>query len=162
MRIQIATLFSLLLIGCVSSQSHKPVRSPPVKTLKSNTSLSDLSLKKLNQVFSEYKGTPYRYGGRDRRGIDCSGFVNTAYRKAFGIVLPKTTEGLASRGRAISRDKLKVGDIVIFQTGVKQLHAGIYTGSNQFIHASTSKGVTRSSMKNDYWKRRYIRAKRYI
>lgn len=116
----------------------------------------------LDKVYAQYRGTPYRYGGMDANGFDCSGFINVAYNEAFGLSLPRTTEQLAVNGQPIRRDQLTVGDLVFFRTSAKQLHAGIYTGQGRFIHASTSKGVIESSLDNQYWRQRYLKARRYL
>ena len=127
-----------------------------------NQASNSVQLEQLNATFENYKGVPYRYGGMDRRGFDCSGFINVAYREAFNVALPRTTEELATAGIPVRRDQLKTGDIVFFKTSVKQLHAGIYTEDGYFIHASTSKGVIRSSLKNQYWLHNYIKARRLL
>lgn len=154
---------ALFVTGCANFQSVESMNgSAPQSTTAGVKTTTNGTLNKLQKVYADYRGTPYRYGGSDRTGFDCSGFINTAYDDAFGMSLPRTTEGLASQGKPIRRDQLKPGDIIIFQTSVKQLHAGIYTGSGKFIHASTSKGVIESSLVNEYWKQRYIKARRYL
>jgi cell wall-associated NlpC family hydrolase len=133
------------------STSNQSAKTTPSKTAK-----------KLSNVYQQYKGSPYRYGGTDASGFDCSGFINVAFKDAFGMSLPRTTEQLATSGKPIRRDQLNSGDIIIFKTSEKQLHAGIYTSDGKFIHASTSKGVIESSLKNDYWHQRYIKARRLL
>jgi len=144
----------LFLTGCSGMQS---IESAQLQSNHGSTARTHLM-----SVYSEYRGTPYRYGGIDRNGFDCSGFINVAFNEAFGIKVPRTTENLAKSGVPIRRDQLKEGDIVFFKTSVKQLHAGIYTGSGNFIHASTSKGVIQSSLDNTYWHQRYLKARRYL
>jgi cell wall-associated NlpC family hydrolase len=136
---------------------HSPATTPNTQQTASAPSSG-----RLQAVYARYKGTPYRYGGTDSSGFDCSGFIGVAYRDAFDLALPRTTEQLAANGKPIRRDQLKEGDIIIFKTSVKQLHAGIYTGAGKFIHASTSKGVIESSLDNQYWHQRYIKARRYL
>jgi len=115
-----------------------------------------------------YIGTPYKYGGTTRAGIDCSALVYHSY-KAAKINLPRTSEDQSKEGERISKSNLKVGDIVFFATGDKKReinHAGIVSsakgGEIKFIHASTSLGVTESSLESDYYKKRYRKAKRVL
>lgn len=164
MRFFALTAISLLVSSCASFQSVESLQTQRTTTATQQSALESGSNSqiKLQAVYTRYKGTPYRYGGTDSSGFDCSGFIGTAYQDAFNLSLPRTTEQLAVKGQPIRRDQLKAGDIIIFKTSVKQLHAGIYTGGGKFIHASTSKGVIESSLENQYWHQRYIKARRYL
>ena len=150
-------LFSLLT-GCSSSPS-KPVQS--LKIAKP-VDLSNTSKVK-NLLISQYRlweGTPYEYGGNDLNGVDCSAFVQNTYRSKLGHAIPRTTKTQIKIGAKVSRHELKVGDIVFFKTGRNSLHNGIYIGKSQFVHASSSKGVTISNLDNVYWKKTYYTSKR--
>lgn len=106
-------------------------------------------------------GVPYKWGGTTTAGFDCSGFVSYVFQNSQGITLPRTTKlQYTNIGLAVS--SLSPGDLVFFdtssgKTGVS--HVGIYIGNGQFIHASSSKGVTISNLSNSYWNPRYIGAK---
>lgn len=113
------------------------------------------------QVFARYEGTPYRYGGTDAGGFDCSGFIMTAYREALDRKLPRTTEAMLALGNDVPRQAIRPGDLVFFRIGGKDGHAGIYMGNDRFIHSASSSGVTLSSLRNDYWRTRYSRARRF-
>ncbi|WNS78485.1 C40 family peptidase [Domibacillus sp. DTU_2020_1001157_1_SI_ALB_TIR_016] len=105
-------------------------------------------------------GTPYKWGGTTTKGFDCSGFIGYAFKKA-GKTLPRTTAEIYKKGKAVSKSNLQKGDLVYFQTYKKgPSHMGIYLGNNEFIHASSSKGVSITTLSNSYWKKRYIGAKR--
>ncbi|MFS0620607.1 C40 family peptidase [Priestia megaterium] len=105
-------------------------------------------------------GVPYKWGGTTTKGFDCSGFIQYIFKKA-GKTLPRTTEQMYQVGTSVSKAKLQKGDLVFFQTYKKgPSHVGVYLGNNQFLQASTSKGVTITSLSNSYWKARYIGAKR--
>ena len=82
------------------------------------------------------------------RGVDCSGFVLMTFRDKFALQLPRETREQAEIGTKIDKSELLPGDLVFFKTGSGEsgLHVGIYDTDNQFIHASTSQGVTRSSL----------------
>ncbi|ARU93829.1 C40 family peptidase [Tatumella citrea] len=150
-RIAVALLV-LILAGC---SSHAP--SPDAR-------LSDPGrvMTQLNAQLSEWHGTPYRLGGMSRRGIDCSGFVLLTFRNRFDIQLPRTTSQQSRIGTRISKKDLKPGDLVFFKTGWGEdgLHVGIYDHNNLFIHASTSRGVMRSSLNNVYWRKVFWQARR--
>lgn len=112
--------------------------------------------------YTQWQGVPYRLGGMDKRGIDCSGFVALTYASVAGVSLPRTTERQASYGSPVARDALRVGDLVFFRTGIKVRHVGVYIGDARFMHASTSQGVTISRLDNRYWSDSYWKAVRPI
>lgn len=151
------------LSGCANMASldaPNPTVSSP-SSASANQSASGTAAT-LRTVYSRYEGVPYRYGGTTANGFDCSGFIGVAMSEAFQLRLPRTTEDMMRSGQPIHRNQLQPGDLVFFKTSVKQLHAGIYIGDGAFIHASTSKGVTTSSLNNAYWQERYLQARRVI
>ena len=117
---------------------------------------------KLETQYKNYKGIPYKYGGTDKRGFDCSGFTQIVYSNAFNIQLPRTTEAIGKLGKKVSKHKLKPGDLVFFRPSRKYRHVGIFMGNTLFMHSSTSKGIIKSSLDNPYWKKKYRFAKRIL
>ncbi len=111
----------------------------------------------------KYIGVPYLWGGSTPKGFDCSGYTRYVFA-AHGISLPRTTDTQWRTGTAVSKANLKEGDLVFFgdtyRAGIS--HVGIYVGNNQFIHASSSKGVIITSMDNSYWASRYYGARRVL
>ncbi|MBN7120963.1 NlpC/P60 family protein [Erwinia billingiae] len=145
-------LIVVILAGC---SSHAP---PPNGRLSDSITV----IAQLNEQLSQWHGTPYRYGGMGRGGVDCSGFVYLTFRDRFDLQLPRTTVAQTDIGTRISKDELLPGDLVFFKTGSGEngLHVGIYDTDDQFIHASTSQGVIRSSLNNVYWKKVFWQARR--
>jgi len=106
----------------------------------------------------KYEHTPYRYGGVDRKGLDCSGLVFVSFLDALGIAVPRTTESLYSWVERIPVEDARPGDLVFFRTtGTKKTsHVGILTGNGRFIHSASEgrvTGVIYSKLDEGYWSR---------
>ena len=111
----------------------------------------------------EWIGTPYRYAGNTKRGVDCSGLVHQVYKK-FRLVLPRRASDLFRKGRSLDRDDLRPADLVFFANtaGKGITHVGIYVGEDRFVHSSTRMGVIVSSLDDDYYARHYAGARMVI
>ena len=107
------------------------------------------------------RGAPYRNGGSTPDGFDCSGFVQYVFGR-HGLAVPRETREQFRIGRAIDKGHLAPGDLVFFSTTAPGAsHVGIVIGDDQFVHAPSSRGVVRvERLSADYWKRRYIGARR--
>lgn len=149
-------LFIALCSGCSLKSSNG-------KQIKSSLSPNQIN-QVLQQQHHQWKGVRYKMGGLSRNGVDCSGFVYRLYKDGLGIKLPRSTELQSQLGEHVSKSQLKVGDLVFFKTGglFKSRHVGIYAGGNQFIHASTSRGVMKSSLNTPYWREAYWQSKRIL
>jgi cell wall-associated NlpC family hydrolase len=88
-------------------------------------------------VARSYLGTPYRWGGANHDGIDCSGLVLVAYRDARGITLPHDATGQTRRGKAIPRGSVMPGDLVAYGTPARYPHIAIAVDGSTMIHAPT-------------------------
>jgi len=107
------------------------------------------------------RGAPYRNGGGDPAGFDCSGFVRYVYEQ-HGVAMPRQVRDQFRVGKTIDRQQLEPGDLVFFSTVAPGAsHVGIVIGGDQFIHAPSEKGVVRvESLTQQYWASRFIGAKR--
>jgi cell wall-associated NlpC family hydrolase len=97
-------------------------------------------------------GTPYRYGGADRGGFDCSGLVYHVYRE-LGFDVPRTAAAQYAAARHLTRSELRPGDLVFFRTrGGGVSHVGIYAGEDRFVHApQTGRTVELRSLDDGYY-----------
>jgi cell wall-associated NlpC family hydrolase len=102
-------------------------------------------------LYQEWQGVPYQLGGSSKRGIDCSAFVQIAFEELHMAKLPRTTQEQSQIGNKVAYGQASEGDLVFFKTDYKTRHVGIYLGGNQFLHASTSRGVIISRLDNPYW-----------
>ncbi|SNR92551.1 C40 family peptidase [Desulfurobacterium atlanticum] len=163
-----------ILSSIVESESSflSDAISTPLGVPYDNWSLSILNLpeykssllKILANIFKEYKNTPYVFGyNAPGRGLDCSSFTMRVYRK-LGIKLPRTARGQFNVGVPVSKEDLKVGDLVFFRTYARfPSHVGIYIGDGKFVHFSSMyHGLSISSLDSRYFRRRYIGAKRVL
>ena len=181
----------LLLAGCASQRRavrHPSVRHPSVQrptahkhrtipqkppSRKAETKLRKKSPVKIKderalrviEAARAYTGTPYRWGGTTRAGMDCSGLLVTAFRSC-GIELPRTSAAQSETGRLVSIYQVVPGDLVFFATKGRRIsHVGMVTevrGKNdiQFIHASSSLGVVESNLFSNYYRKNFVKARR--
>lgn len=162
----ILILLALLsMAGCSSPPADATNTANTVKALTSTPKhnvAQTLPIHKniFDGVYHNWKGTPYRYGGSSKKGIDCSAFVQVGYSSVYQKLLPRTTLELVKKGKQVKRNNAKEGDLVFFRTGRNSRHVGIYLGNLKFLHASQSKGVIISRLDNPYWKRHFWQIRR--
>lgn len=129
--------------------------------IERETHLHTYHIDSLLHYAKSYLGTPHRLGGTTKHGIDCSGFVVQSHKK-FGVILPHSSHEIARYGHIIvHKDSLRPGDLVFFYGSYNAnrliTHSGIYTGENNFIHASAQSGVIYTNMETSkYWKSKYL------
>lgn len=109
----------------------------------------------------DLRGVPYRNGGIDLKGFDCSGLVAFVFRQ-HGLTVPRQTSAQFTAGRKIDKDKIQPGDLVFFSTVASGAsHVGIAVDDDEFVHAPSSRGVVRvERLTLPYWQRRFIGARR--
>ncbi|WP_425612868.1 NlpC/P60 family protein [Xanthomonas rydalmerensis] len=109
-------------------------------------------------------GTPYRWGGEDTEGFDCSGLVGYVFRTALGIELPRVSREMAREANAQlikDRDALAPGDLVFFGRKGRVDHVGLYVGEGRFLHApSRGKDVRVDTLTSGYWGEKFVQARR--
>jgi probable lipoprotein NlpC len=116
-----------------------------------------------------FTGTPYKYGGTTRSGMDCSGLLINSF-KAISLELPRSSEAQSKVGVEVKMKDLEPGDLVFFATGTKKrkvTHVGLVTENNgkdnvKFIHASSSLGVVETNIYAEYYQKRFRGARRVI
>ena len=165
---------NLLLLGCQasvrftsSSAVKAPTRQTSYRARSSNkysnysksktpviqkiTPVSDPLRNKILKEAQKWLGTPYCWGGQNKRCTDCSGFVLEIF-KSCGVSLPRTAERQFYYSQAENNGDISPADLVFFRTKGKITPVGIYAADNTFIHASTSDGVKISSLNKKYYR----------
>jgi cell wall-associated NlpC family hydrolase len=107
-------------------------------------------------------GRPYKYRGDSPEGFDCSGLVRYSYL-ASGLEVPHGTRDLKIVSSPVGPKKMRKGDLLFFdEKGGKYSHVGIYIGGDRFVHApSTGQKVRKDSLRDPYWKKSFIEARRF-
>ncbi|MFD3407804.1 C40 family peptidase [Aquirufa sp. HETE-83D] len=149
-------LFGVLLLLLDSCSFVKRIfhRSP-------STFYSHAEIKSIIKDAQNLKGVPYKFGGMDKKGMDCSGLLYTVYLKNE-VNIPRVSADQANFGEEISINELKIGDWVFFATGKVGLisHVGLVTKDHPditFIHASTTYGVREDKLNQKYWLNRIVK-----
>lgn len=168
-------LLAFSLFSCGVGKGYSP--TPTVTVTESTDTPQKLSRKtlrekaKANAIIASalsFSGTPYKYGGITRRGMDCSGLVHIAL-KENSIAFPRVSYQMAKEGKKIPLRKVQKGDLLYFKTskGRRRInHMGLVVAVRdkdiQFIHATTSRGVLVSSLRDSYWGRAFVKAMRIL
>ncbi|HOB77313.1 MAG: C40 family peptidase [Bacteroidales bacterium] len=101
-------------------------------------------------------GVPYKYGGKDENGTDCSGMVMTIYENVYGFKLNRSSYDIIQNVIKVPVEEARFGDLVFFKINNSNVsHVGIYIGDNQFVHASTKAGVRIDSLEMPYYQKRF-------
>lgn len=151
----------VLFNACGSSVRYSSDKSSG-NTSSGREYVNDSPVAKAVAAARSWLGTPYKYGGTTRQGVDCSALMMFVFREA-GKNLPRTSRQQFMVGSAVERRELRAGDLVFFNTnGSGVSHVGLFIGNDAFIHASSSQGVVREMMSAPYFTGRYMGARRIL
>lgn len=152
--------------GAPTSDASPSDRSAPDRSVRDGAtgSASDAQAVEasLRRAASDWVGVPHRWGGTTQRGVDCSGLVRALYAESFSMTLPRTTDRQARLGGRVDGARLQPGDLVFFRPGRGKRHVGVYLSDGEFVHASSSTGVTVSRLDERYWQRHWWQARRLL
>lgn len=147
----------------------RPVAEPN-KTSESGTK-NNGNLTKADEVINtalSFSGVRYKFGGTTTKGMDCSGLLYVSFAE-HDVRLPRTSYHMAEEGHRITVKNIEKGDLLFFKTskGSKRInHVGMVVGTENdeitFIHASTSRGVTVSSLRDGFWNQAFVKATRIL
>jgi cell wall-associated NlpC family hydrolase len=172
-------LMSMFIVSCSSSRNvtsykktnhtktNRNTSSTNIVYRSSHTNDTSKESKSLLRIAKSFIGVPYKYGGNNASGFDCSGLVMVSF-DGLGFKLPRNSAQQAERGKEIKVNDVKEGDLIFFNTSGSSIsHVGIVesidnSGQIKFIHSSTTKGVMISSLEENYWKARFVKAVRLL
>lgn len=162
--------FSLFLSSCgtnknisqTEKESHQSVREIEKKyAALLNVAENDISNTRLYSFIDEWYGVPYKYGGKDKKGIDCSNFTSTLYQHIYHRSLTGSSSSIFNQCKVISKKELKEGDLLFFKIEKDDIsHIGVYLQNNKFVHATTKKGVMIDDLDEAYYKKYFYKAGR--
>lgn len=117
-----------------------------------NVKKSDIKNGRLYSFLNDWMGTPYKYGGLEKDGVDCSGFVYRLQQEVYDIEnMPRSTNLQINFIKRKYEEELKEGDLVFFDFDGRQFsHVGVYLQNGYVVHASTRKGVMIIKLKDPY------------
>lgn len=153
---------SIFLGSCGSS------KKVATRKTKSKTPPIENKVQTIIRSALTYQGTRYKYGGTTNKGMDCSGLLYVSFNK-HEVPLPRTSSMMSQTGKRIKDKEIQKGDLVFFGTGKNRNrinHVGLVVEVSKneikFIHATTSRGVLISSLRDGYWKEAYAEARRVL
>lgn len=167
-------LYSLLviLLSITSCRNKKEIGSTKVEPKTKNEQSSSIQNKyatqlnvapreikneKLYSFIDEWYGTPYKYAGTDKNGIDCSGFTSTLYDVVYLKKISRASKDIYANSKEVKKEDLQEGDFVFFKIESKNVsHVGVYLMNNKFVHASTKKGVIISDLNEPYYQKYFF------
>lgn len=169
----VPALFFTVLVSCRSSRGLKKSDEKERAAAVNKAFAAEYSKKlgipvpeNANQMLIantyQWMGVPYKYGGNDKKGVDCSGFINNIFPLVYQVSVPRSSAQLFKEATPVDKNNLKEGDLVFFKINTREVgHAGIFLFQDYFVHASTSKGVMISRLGEDYWRKYFVGGGRF-
>jgi hypothetical protein len=156
MRVAVCVL--ALGLGACATRGASPRASPAMPPVAETPSLLAIGV---TATALQQQGVPYRWGGSDPSGFDCSGLMQYAFAQ-HGVALPRETAAQYGIGEAVPVQSVQPGDLIFFET-VSQgpSHVGMAIGDDRFVHAPSSGGAVRiERLSVAYWSRWIVGARR--
>ncbi|GHT66430.1 hypothetical protein FACS189452_02290 [Bacteroidia bacterium] len=155
-KIHIVLLTLTLFTSCGVSRKAVDKDFYAVHSKKLGVQFTGNEDKKLIEAVEGWLGVPYKWAGNTKKGVDCSGLICQLYKEAYNTAVPRSTSEMVKKMSTVRKNKLQCGDVVFFTIKEKKVsHVGMYLADNQFVHASSSKGVRISNLDEAYWKKYY-------
>lgn len=155
---------ALLVTGCGTARPiHRGDAAAPAERIdRVANPVPVVPTSRVEEVASPWLGTPYRYGGQGRNGIDCSAFAREVIGD-LGLALPRTVRDQRKKGRPVGRGDMTAGDLVFFRLGSSTVnHVGIALDRTRFVHSSTSRGVVIDQLMDGYFARNLAEIRRVL
>ncbi|MBD1262292.1 C40 family peptidase [Maribacter polysiphoniae] len=155
----------------ITVEASPEITSPEADNKLTKTTENHSSESKVNRIINTaltFSGVRYKYGGTTKKGMDCSGLLYVAFKKN-DVALPRVSSAMANQGKRIRVNQVEKGDLLFFKTSRKAKkinHVGLVVAVDnddiKFIHASTSRGVIVSSLREGYWNYAFVKATRVL
>lgn len=162
------SLLLVSLIGCHGNKDKSTAKlSEADAALKKKYSLQlgveekAITNLKLYRFVDEWYGVPYKYGGKTKTGVDCSGFASALLRDVYAISLAGSAQSMYEGCDHVAEKNLQEGDLVFFKINSKNVsHVGVYLQNRRFVHASTKRGITINNLDEAYYKKYFFKGGR--
>ncbi len=154
----------LTSIGCVPYPRYNPeAEFTPREQRATDQYMTTHEYIQLGMILQRQLGKPYAGRSKWEEGIDCSQYIRDAFREFNGLQLPRTVAEQFAQGTDVARSRLRFGDLIFFRTNRERVsHVGVYIGFNEFIHVSSSNGVTINNLSEKYWASAFAGARRIL
>jgi len=155
------------IVTSCSSTKHVSSASSDTKKLQQKYASilgipsSEISNVKLYSFIDDWMNAPYKYGGKSKTGVDCSGFAEILLQDVYGRTVCCSSAEIFSECKSIPVKNLNEGDLVFFKINSSSVsHMGIYLANHKFVHATTQAGVTISDLNDAYYQKYFYKAGR--
>jgi len=151
-------------VSVAASKESPRTRFPKKKNEKTTLTPAD----NIINTALTFSGTQYKYGGTTKKGMDCSGLLYVSFGE-HNVQLPRVSYHMAEEGKRVRINKVEKGDLLFFKTRKRARrinHVGMVVSVKddeiKFIHASSSRGVIVSSLREGYWNNAFVKATRVL